>query len=312
MGRKIRRVPLDFDHPQGKVWPGFLTPDTPARLEEKPCGPCRGRGYSPQANMLQDRWYGHVPFEPWETDSAPFTPETPQVRAFAERQILRAPEYYGSGEAAIVREAWRLCRIWNGSWSHHLDQADVDALIAAGRLWDFTREWTAGGWKDRDPVPAVTAAEVNRWSLGGFGHDAVNCWVVVRARCERAGVPYECTGCGGHGSTERYEGQRAEAAAWHDANGGDVEPPTGDGWQLWETVSEGSPISPVFESAEALAGWLADPDRAKGPRDETPRDWMPYDAALTFVEAGWAPTNVGVPGVGVVSGAEFIGFRQGG
>lgn len=36
------------------------------------------------------------------------------------------------------------------------------------------------------------------------------------------------------------------------------EPPTGEGWQLWETCSEGSPVSPVFASAEKLADWCAE------------------------------------------------------
>lgn len=32
-----------------------------------------------------------------------------------------------------------------------------------------------------------------------------------------------------------------------------------EGWQMWETTSEhGSPISPAFETPEALARWLAD------------------------------------------------------
>lgn len=29
------------------------------------------------------------------------------------------------------------------------------------------------------------------------------------------------------------------------------------GWQMWETTSEGSPISPVFPSKDDLAFWLA-------------------------------------------------------
>lgn len=37
-----------------------------------------------------------------------------------------------------------------------------------------------------------------------------------------------------------------------------TEQPRGRGWQLWETVSEGSPMSPVFESAQALAEWCAE------------------------------------------------------
>jgi hypothetical protein len=34
-----------------------------------------------------------------------------------------------------------------------------------------------------------------------------------------------------------------------------IDPPEGPGWQLWETTSEGSPISPVFKSPEDLADW---------------------------------------------------------
>ena len=30
------------------------------------------------------------------------------------------------------------------------------------------------------------------------------------------------------------------------------------GWQMWETCSEGSPISPVLDSPQELAKWLAD------------------------------------------------------
>jgi hypothetical protein len=302
MGREIRRVPLDFDHPLNKVWRGFLSPN---RFREDECGPCEGRGLSPLGRVLEDRWYGKVWFEPWETGCEPLTADTPEVRAAAERAVERAPEYYGTGEAAIVREGRRLADLWNGAWMHHLTQDDVDALVAADRLRDFTHVWSREhGWQARDPKPAVTAAEVNRWSLTpgawpDFGP-------VLEARCAKAGVPYTCQACGGHGSIEVYEGQRAEAEAWEPED-----PPAGEGWQLWETVSEGSPISPVFASAEALAQWLADPDRPKSrPDDAAPRDWMPYNAALKFVQAGWAPTAIATAATGVVSGAEFIGFHQ--
>lgn len=39
---------------------------------------------------------------------------------------------------------------------------------------------------------------------------------------------------------------------WHQ------EPPSGEGCQLWETTTEGSPISPVFETLEALCEWCAE------------------------------------------------------
>lgn len=34
-----------------------------------------------------------------------------------------------------------------------------------------------------------------------------------------------------------------------------LEPPTGEGYQLWETTSEGSPQSPVFPSLDELCAW---------------------------------------------------------
>jgi len=37
-----------------------------------------------------------------------------------------------------------------------------------------------------------------------------------------------------------------------------TEPPAGPGWQLWETVTEGSPITPVFATQEGLVQHLVD------------------------------------------------------
>lgn len=236
MGREVKRVPLSFDWPLGEAWDGYLMPK---RLGEKKCETCDGGGYSPEAERLKNRWYGYVPFDPAETGSTPFTVEAPEVRAFAERNVGNSPDFYGTGEAAILREAKRLADLWNRSWSHHLHQRDVDVLLAEGRLREFAGQ-------------SPTAAEVNLWSLGGFGHDSINQWIVVRAECERLGVAETCAACGGHGSVERWPGQRAEAEAWER-----IEPPTGEGWQMWETTSEGSPSSPVFETPEGLADYCA-------------------------------------------------------
>lgn len=294
MGREIKRVPLDFDHPLNQVWPGYLMPDT---LDENKCPDCQN-GYSPQAQHLHDLWYGHLPFDPASTGSAPLTPASPPVRAFAERNIANAPDFYGAGESAIVREATRLANLWNGQWCHHLAQQDVDALVEAGRLHDFTHTCVKGdGWVEKDPKVTPTAQQVNDWSLGGFGHDSINAMIAVRARCEREGSPVECATCQGHSTLEAYPGQRAQAEAWERS-----EPPTGEGWQLWETVSEGSPISPVFATAEELAAWMSDPERG--------RNWVPQDVAAKFIADGWAPSFVGTPQTGLVSGVEFVGTRE--
>lgn len=297
MGREVRRVPLDFDWPTGQVWEGFLVPD---RLDGVKCPDCK-HGYSPQARHLNDLWYGYVPFDPATTGSTPLRPDTPAVRQFAERNVGCSPSFYGAGEAAIVREAERLSTLWNGMWAHHLAQDDVDALVAAGRLVDFTHTWTGGeGWRPIEPPPVVTAAQVNEWSLRGMGHDSINSSIVIAARCEREGVSDTCPRCHGHASLEAYPGQRADAEAWQP-----TDPPAGDGWQLWETVTEGSPISPVFDSAEGLARWLTTPTACWGAMQRP----MTIEQARGFVKAGRAPSMIGNAG-GLHDGATFIGTEE--
>lgn len=96
------------------------------------------------------------------------------------------------------------------------------------------------------------ADEVNAWSLCGFGHDGVNRWVCVTARCARDGVVVECPRCGGSGEMWATAEAKAAAEAWTE-----TEPPEGDGYQLWETCSEGSPVSPVFATLDALCEYAA-------------------------------------------------------
>jgi hypothetical protein len=301
MGREIHRVPLTFDWPLNQIWEGFLSPD---RLDEAPCPDCKN-GYSPQAQNLYDLWYGKIPFDPASTGSMPWRHDSPAMRAFAERNVSNSPDYYGTGEAAIVSEARRLADLFNRGWSHHLSQDDVNALVAAGRLMDFTHTWNPETrWQKIEPPVTPTAAQVNEWSIRSMGHDGINASVVIRARCEREGVDDTCPTCNGHASIEKYEGQRAEAEAWEP-----TQPPKGEGWQLWETVSEGSPISPAFATAEELARWMSSPAYTWG-AVKTDADRPTYETALRFVMAGWAPTLVGSPQTGVVSGVEFIGTQD--
>jgi len=69
-----------------------------------------------------------------------------------------------------------------------------------------------------------------------------------------------------------------------------IDPPNGEGYQIWETVSEGSPISPVFRAPELLAQWMVDHDTSIT-RDATFEIWV------NFINGpGWAPSMVGVGG----------------
>ena len=124
-------------------------------------------------------------------------------------------------------------------------------------------------------------------------------WKIVDKLRQAAGLDEQwgwCKACGGHSTLEKYPGQRAEGEAWTAE-----EPPTGEGWQLWETVSEGSPISPVFDSPEGLARWMSSDAYRWG--ISTP---MQFEAALRFVAGdGWAPSMV-LTQDGLVPGEQFI------
>ena len=63
-------------------------------------------------------------------------------------------------------------------------------------------------------------------------------------------------------------------------------------YQMYETCSEGTPISPVMESPEALAHWLADNDASSfGSMTATYEEW------LRVCRGGWACSAVISDGV---------------
>lgn len=284
MGRELRRVSLDFDWPLDKTWEGFLNPFDVS----EPCQHCE-HGYSPEAKHLKDLWYGYIPFRPEMKGSTPFTPFTPQVRRRAELNVERASDYYGRGEFAIQREAERLANLFNSAWSYHLNQDEADLLVAEGRLRDLTHDYVAGkGWQLKDPAPAPTALEVNLWNItpGHFGHDSINSWIVIEAECERLGAKTSCQHCGGSGCVWPSEEAKAAFEDWEP-----TPPPEGPGYQIWETVSEGSPISLVFDTPEGLARYMA--GRPWGADDGTS-----YEAWLSFITGpGWAPSQMSKNGV---------------
>jgi len=90
--------------------------------------------------------------------------------------------------------------------------------------------------------------------------------------------------------------------------------PEGEGWQLWQTVSDG-PISPVFATADELIDWMCQPvpkqtqDKRSYVSGNRAYPDMPWDQgwrreiAEPFVKCcGWAPSMVVANGV-VMDGA---------
>ena len=124
------------------------------------------------------------------------------------------------------------------------------------------------------------------------------------------GFCYEPPDCGiascpdAHGTNLRWS--KEAMCAFHRALWDDgypkLEPPAGDGWQLWETVTEGSPISPVFPTAEGLVDWLCSPAYNWGISGP-----MQREQAQRFVQAGWAPSMVFSLRTGLIAGENFVG-----
>jgi hypothetical protein len=181
-------------------------------------------------------------------------------------------------------------------WCDAITQDEVDALVAANRLWDFTRRFVPGkGWQDDPTRPHPTAAEVNAAQRQYRIHDAINRWALIEARAKRLGVWGYCEVCDGEGRLWANAQHRADYEAWER-----TEPPVGEGWQMWEITSEGSPMSPVFDTPGALARWLADSGAsAFGKQTAT------YDQWLAMIRAGSSISAVS-HGQRLMSGVAFV------
>lgn len=286
MGRELKRVPLDFDWPLHQPWSGFLNPHYSAANR---CAACGGLGESPFAKALKDKWYGYTPFKPEDRGSKPFLPDHPAILQLAKRNYPHGPS------ELIKREAGRLCVHFNKSWSHHLNEADVAALLAEDRLWDLTHVIDPGSGKRVPTNTTPTPDEVNAWSVCGFlGHDSINAWVCIKAECQRLGEPSMCDRCGGSGEFWPSEEAKLACEAWER-----TEPPIGPGFQMWETVTEGSPISPVFETPQDLATYLA--ENPMGADNGTSFEaWM-----RLILGDGWAPSMV-LDSNGIRTGVEAL------
>ncbi len=153
-------------------------------------------------------------------------------------------------------------------------------------------------------IPSKDLAELTTGLAGRepcfIGHDACDKWSAVRKIILAAGIRKknwgECPHCKGTGRLWDSRENEVASNRWRRK-----EPPKGAGYQIWETVSEGSPISPVFAKPEDLADWMATPGHGWRTDQGTSRDQW-----LAFIRGpGWASSLV-VQNGKVMSGVEAV------
>jgi hypothetical protein len=228
--RTVKRVPLDFFWPLHKVWDGYVNREG---------GQCPNNG---------------------KTCFSGYTSAGKWLDAIARLIAMVCGE---AADASYAEEFRRRGRIYPHPYLQEWQQAPYfemppDVLTKLRAIEDpIDRNRAFSKWHRENPpqllpltVELVTLGMgLGVEHLGGLSGSEVS-WRIANKLREVAGLPETwgtCPVCEGHGDDPT---KRERAEAWKE-----TEPPKGDGWQLWETCTEGSPISPVFPTAEALADW---------------------------------------------------------
>lgn len=189
--------------------------------------------------------------------------------------------------------SWPLKKVWDGYLNPHYKKCPhctgngytaaherldslVRLLLLSGE--DSLRgkdhpyfEWIGkyvGGF-EKSPSPDMHELTSGLSGDGPNGRSYSNTYRANQAIIKAAGLDPEtwgiCTECKGEGidpvAKEAYD-------KWTE-----TEPPKGDGYQLWETTSEGSPSSPVFGLLDELTTWCADNATTFGSSKATKEQW---------------------------------------
>jgi hypothetical protein len=248
MGRILKRVPLDFKWAINQKWKGYLNP-----YRSYKCEACDGSGYNVETKKIYDEWYN---FDNPIYKQNPYRPNA-RYNVNAHNNNITEVEV-----EALVRGG-RLSDLMD-SWYHFNDEKNV------WEKCDTSAPYNERKWVECEQPTFPTTDQVNNWNMMGMGHDSINCHICVGARAKDKGVYGMCECCGGDGEIWFSDEIKELSENWER-----VDPPVGEGYQMWENTSEGSPQSPVFETLEELCEWCSENASIFGTKEFVPKEtWM--------------------------------------
>lgn len=199
---------------------------------------------------------------------------------------------------------WPLRKTWEGFLNPYYRECP-NCKAGYSRTYTLLERHVNSLVWDREAIKDPSYAAITTFLCGRspdrsfLGHDSIDAWSAIKKLGELAGLPENwstCATCKGDGI---HPDAKAVYEAWTPTN-----PPAGEGWQMWETTSEGSPISPVFDSPEKLAQWLSNSGASSFGSDTAT-----YDQWLKMIRGGWASSAVVGPS-GLQSGVAGIAVLE--
>ena len=125
--------------------------------------------------------------------------------------------------------------------SETLTQEEVDLLFSLGHLEGYYAGKPTVEYVNRD------LKEKAQW------RDTSCTFLITRIKAARLGVWGYCGICQGTGELWESLLDQEKSLTWTP-----IEPPVGEGYQVWETVSPGSPVSPVLPDSNSLIRWYVE------------------------------------------------------
>lgn len=235
MGRMLKRVPLNFSWPLKKLWKGYRNPYRYKHCAA--CSLCDQQGLNLETLLWRQTWNCEAFFE--------------ANRTLALRGRLASREFDFLKEVNYENR-WEEMNNWRTRFTQEeLDElmTSEESTYARSRRLDLF-----GDFLEKNPNPSLE--EFSKWlstAISPLTYERDLRWAMTKIRTKRLGVYGNCELCLGDGHVFRTPEHKRLSEEWET-----FDPPEGPGYQLWETTSEGSPASPVFETLDELCSWCAD------------------------------------------------------